>query len=113
MKLRPEVQWFAEQMERKLRANDHKGGWQDDTELALLIRLLEETSEVLAKLRTWRGARAHLKKASALLIDAAIELDEARGFGAAKPKRGYIGELADVANFAMMLADNARTEKRS
>ena len=27
MNLRPEVQKFAEEMERQLRANEHKGGW--------------------------------------------------------------------------------------
>ena len=44
--LRPEVQWFAEQMELQLRANDHKGGWQGDTYMALLTRLKEETDEL-------------------------------------------------------------------
>ena len=26
--VRPEVLWFAQQMEAKLKANDHKGGWE-------------------------------------------------------------------------------------
>jgi len=27
MQLREEVKWFAEEMEKKLLINDHKGGW--------------------------------------------------------------------------------------
>lgn len=37
--VRPEVAAFAIAMERKLRKNDHKGGWQDDAPEALLARL--------------------------------------------------------------------------
>jgi NTP pyrophosphatase (non-canonical NTP hydrolase) len=35
-------------MEQKLRANDHKGGWDDDTLGALFARLLEEVEELRA-----------------------------------------------------------------
>ena len=80
LKLRPEVQWFAEQMERTLRKNDHKGGWQVDSSGALLTRLKEETEELQAALIQGQ--------------DIAPEYS--------------IKEAADVANFAMMLADNAR-----
>ena len=27
--VRPEVKWFAGEMEKQLGANEHKGGWQD------------------------------------------------------------------------------------
>ena len=32
MKLRSEVQKFAEEMEKQLQANEHKGGWKDCTQ---------------------------------------------------------------------------------
>ena len=77
IELRPEVQWFAEHMELALQANDHKGGWRHDSCSALLIRLREETDELKAALQ--KGY--HL--------------------------RHIVQEAADVANFAMMVADNA------
>ncbi|MGO1303645.1 MAG: hypothetical protein ACTMKV_02550 [Sphingomonas parapaucimobilis] len=74
--LRPEVAAFAALMEQQLRANDHKGGWKNDTSFALWSRLLQE----------------------------AIELNEARA--TRNPDSERIGrEAADVANFAMMVAD--------
>ena len=44
--LRPSVLRFAELMELKLRANDHKGGWSEDEAHALLQRASEELAEV-------------------------------------------------------------------
>ena len=87
--LRPEVQWFAEQMEIALRANEHKGGWQRDADYELFARLREESEElreVLAK----RLASAWLGN-----IDDVVK------------------ESSDIANFAMMIADNAMREKVS
>lgn len=73
---RPEVVAFATLMEQQLRANDHKPGWKSDSTFALWSRLLQET----------------------------IELNEART--ARNPDSALIGrEAADVANFAMMVAD--------
>ena len=83
LKLRPEVQWFAEQMEIQLRANDHKGGWQTTDQLDLLHRIRQEATE--------------LKQA--LLPEV---------FG--ETGKDVISEAADVANFAMMIADNAKAE---
>ena len=80
MKLRPEVQWFAEQMELALEANDHKGGWGNDSSSALLTRLREETEEL----------KTTLNKGHRLSPSHAVK------------------EAADVANFAMMIADNAK-----
>lgn len=78
---RPEVVAFANLMEAQLRANDHKGGWRGDTAAALHNRLLEEAEELFDALN-WRSAF----------------------LGDADPER--IGsEAADVANFAMMIAD--------
>ena len=80
IELRPEVQWFAEQMELKLRANDHKGGWANEDLLWLWSRIREEWEEL------------H----TAIFCQDPI------------PQDLIVGEAADVANFAMMVADNAR-----
>lgn len=77
--VRKEVQWFSEQMETKLRENDHKGGWDECSIDWLYSRLQEESREL------WR----------------AVDRDD---FDAADIAR----EAADVANFAMMIADKAR-----
>lgn len=76
--LRPEVRWFAEQMELALRRNDHKGGWQDCDYEYLSDRLRDETLEL-----------------------------EGAVFGGGL-NEAIINEAVDVANFAMMIADNAR-----
>lgn len=82
MNLRPEVQAFAEAMERRLQANDHKPGWKHDTVLSLQVRLDEEVAE----------------------------LDEAVHGTATKER--ILDEAADVANFAMMIADRWDTLTR-
>lgn len=74
---RPEVQWFAKQMESKLQANDHKQHWSKCHPDYLIHRLYQEANEL------WR----------------AIEQK--------KTAHEVIQEAADVANFAMMLADVA------
>lgn len=76
--LRPAVQAFAEAMERKLRKNEHKGGWKDCTWDWLYSRMTDEMCELA------RAARAADHDGS---------------------KRGLLEEAADVANFAMMIAD--------
>lgn len=43
---RPAVKWFAERMERKLLANDHKGGWRDCDLQYLSVRLTQERKEL-------------------------------------------------------------------
>jgi NTP pyrophosphatase (non-canonical NTP hydrolase) len=77
--IRPEVRMFAVQMETQLRANDHKPGWSGDRLVDLLQRIYDE---------------AH-------------ELNEAINCDGGRPER-IIKEAADVANFAMMIADNAQ-----
>ena len=78
--LRPEVKWFAEQMELKLRTNDWKGGWDGEDELWLWSRMMEE----------------------------AAELHSAAFMPGERTLSRIAGEAADVANFAMMLADRFR-----
>jgi hypothetical protein len=68
--LRPEVQWFAEQMELALQANDHKLGWKDCS-------------------KDWLNEQLH-RHTRYLLQD------------------NITRRAANVANFAMMIADNAR-----
>lgn len=79
---RDPLAWFAQEMERRLRVNDHKPGWEDLTDAWLLHRLRQETQELTLALASFKG----------------------------QPARAYavIEEAADVANFAMMVADNAR-----
>ena len=79
MDLRPEVAAFAKAMEAKLKENDHKGGWNrgEDTPDELMARLLEEAEELENALHPMRKR---------------------------DPKR-ILREAADVANFAMMVAD--------
>ncbi len=79
MKLRPVVQRFAEEMERRLRKNDHKGGWDDCGWDYLRTRLLDELEELNA---AWH--RPQTERAVAQITH----------------------EAADLANFAMMVADN-------
>ena len=76
--LRPEVRWFAEQMELQLQANDHKPGWQNSSYSSLLTRLEQETKE----------------------------LEELMKEPWADRKDEMVKECADIANFAMFLADN-------
>lgn len=87
---RPEVRAFADLMEATLRRNDHKGGWKTCKRAWLWERCREELTELLDAMdrqqaydTSDRGARlgpAHFA--------------------------GVIGrEAADVANFAMMIAD--------
>ena len=85
---RPEVRAFADLMEAQLRANDHKPGWKNDSDLDLFERLGEESAELLAALHR------HAKRLS--WGDDWVMEDTA-------PRVGR--EAADVANFAMMIAD--------
>jgi len=74
--IRPELSRFAEIMERKLKANDHRGGWRTCDPLFLLARLLEEAGELAGAVCSPAYDRRLIQK-----------------------------EAADVANFAMMIAD--------
>ena len=81
--LRPEVQAFAQAMETQLRANDHKGGWKDCTRDYLMTCLVDEVSELRAE--------AYGRTFSWYSLEP-------------KPEK-VRAEAADVANFAMMIAD--------
>lgn len=90
MKIRKEVLQFAQDMERKLQANDHKGGWKDEDYDWLFDQMkkeLKEVEEIFDKL-SWSSL---------------YDLDDS-------VKKSIIDELADVANFAMMIADQIKTD---
>ena len=89
LRLRREVAAFAQLMERKLRENDYKGGWRNEDTEALLTRLQQEAYELQVATET-SGAWCSYPPAAVL----------------GKKGRNTIGrEAADVANFAMMIAD--------
>jgi len=73
--LRDELAAFAVECERKLRKNDHKGHWESCTVSYLLRRLGEEKAELVHAIKE--------KRSRAVVM----------------------AEAADVANFAMMVAD--------
>lgn len=76
---RPQVRAFADLMEAQLRANDHKGGWENEDPLDLMDRLYEEAQELF---------------------------DELPAATATTDWSARVGrEAADVSNFAMMIAD--------
>jgi hypothetical protein len=81
---RDDVRWFAVEMETKLRANDHKGHWRNCDFPYLDRRLDEEIKEL---------------KSALSRLDHPVTPEQ---------RQRVIAEAADVANFAMMIADNAR-----
>jgi len=89
MKLRKELQWFAEEMEAKLRENDHKSGWHGNTVRSLFQRLREESDELLVQSHP-------------------LQLDTIAETLSREDACELIRECADIANFAMMIADNIR-----
>jgi len=82
-RVRKEVQKFSVEMEEVLKANDHKGGWEDCSIEYLFFKLIEEVGEV-SKILQWYVAEE-------------AEVDEIEAEKAHK-------ECVDIANVAMMLA---------
>lgn len=104
MKLRPQVQAFAEAMEKKLRENDHKGGWKDVcgcTTGYLTRRLRTELRELVTEIG--KTNRAYTKYGQGRY---GLERDQLAARKKLDGQRAkLLGEAADVANFAMMIAD--------
>jgi hypothetical protein len=90
--IREEVAAFATHMESKLRGNDHKGGWENDDLGSLVSRAVEELQELQRAISAFEHVRYSPKATAEALKDAA---------------KLVLREAADVANFAMMIADNA------
>ena len=71
--IRPEIVHFARAMERKMKANEHKNGWRDVTPDYALKKFMREVVELIM---------AH---------------------GQAAPHDEVMSEIADCANYLMML----------
>lgn len=89
---REEVSHFATIMEARLREHDDRPGWTGESFRYLIFRLNEELNELYA-------CFSH-----PVLMDGEVE-------PIADPEK-IIFEAADVANFAMMIADNLRAARR-
>ena len=74
-------------MEKILKQNDHKSGWQTAPYNYLYRRLLEETTELF------------------------IALYEYKIYSGRSKKEAIINECVDIANFAMMIADKSLNNK--
>lgn len=81
---RPDVQRFALLMEQVLRRNDHKGGWKEMLPNELIQRMRDELDEVDTEYTYYEIGNFSMER---FAISTALE-------------------AADVANFAMFLADN-------
>lgn len=75
------VPWFVDMMREKLLANAHKGTWRNDAVGDLFLRLKLEVDELERVIETRR------------------------------PRHMVVRECADVANFAMMIADVMHIEE--
>lgn len=84
--VRPAVSWFGTRMEAKLAVNDHKPNWNTQTMEYLHERLGQEADELYNAFRYYNS------------LPPDVPNDKAR--------EKAIDECADVANFAMMIADN-------
>lgn len=90
--VRESVMWFSKEMEAKLAINDHKGGWAACDVRWLLNRLNEELEELENIISTRELESGYRSAGEGLSI---IDTDN----------EAIIKEAADVANFAMMIAD--------
>lgn len=89
--VRPSVAWFATKMEEKLAINDHKGGWKK-CEIDWLIERIEAELEELKHVYGFRKADWGRSVGEGIqFVDISNE--------------AIISECADIANFAMMVAD--------
>jgi len=90
--VRLKVQQFALLMEQKLRENDAKGGWHGESTGWLMSRLHQEAEEVTRAIVAQDIVRSLPQTRETAVTLIALRRNIAR-------------EAADVANFAMMIAD--------
>ncbi len=90
-KYRPKLNWFIENMEGRLEENDHKGDWSDMYMMELLTFIYNK----------------EVKLEDSVLEDLNPENVEVNG--RKENLRQIVKRSADVANFAMMIADIAQT----
>jgi len=89
VEIRPAIMRFAQLMERELRENDYKGGWEDMSDEELVFRTKEELMELERAMHTSCPYCGDKMKH--------LDNDDVRS------------EAADVANFLMMIVDNRDT----
>ena len=82
-----DLHWFTDLMQQKLDKNRWKGGWQDDSYWQLLVKLEEETHELSTAMTMYS---LHKDKES---------------------KEALMWEAIDVANYAMMIVSNLRSQE--
>lgn len=92
---REELKWFSKNMEQKLKENDYKGGWDDVTVNFLLERLDCEFKELQNIINEF-------------ISDTGRSVED----GLLLPiyPQDIVRECADVANFAMMIADKFKKD---
>lgn len=96
LSLRPQVAAFAQLMEKKLRENDRKGGWRNCTTAYLSRRCGNELEEL----------RAVVKRGNDWVRASMFPSGRGPQFSDNAEMAKQVGrEAADVANFAMMIAD--------
>lgn len=83
---REELVWFASKMDEQLSDNDHKGHWCDEKPSYLLYKLIAELAELTETLHENMSDWANQKYT----------------------RDAIVSECADLANYAMMIADNAK-----
>ena len=88
--IRPAMMRFAAEMERVLRANDYKGGWERMTDRQIASRILDEA-----------------KEADRAAVDLMVSHTPTQ-----KHRAALLKEAVDVANFGMMLMDPDREENQ-
>ena len=84
MKLRPEVQRFAEEMEKQLRKNEHKGGWKNCSYDFLRQELYKNYYELNMLLEHPGGNLVEIRE----------------------NVKKVVLRCANIGNFAMMISDN-------
>ena len=90
-----EIAWFAEQMQQKLSENEHKEHWINNGLISLFLGMEGEVAEA--------------DDAMDGLMNALVDQPDSANIR--KMVDELIRECADVANFAMMIADIARRLK--
>jgi NTP pyrophosphatase (non-canonical NTP hydrolase) len=85
------IETFADDMQRQIEANSYKGGWKKEPIGWLFDRLRQESDELLIEIRKFEDS--WMERDKKILIQL---------------RKSIITEAADVANFAMMIADNLR-----
>jgi hypothetical protein len=106
-RVRREVASFCSKMERKLKANEHKGGWKDCEVTWLRQRLGDELCELDRAIKLLDLDRAMKLLDLAKLVNYPEELAMLTGVRR-KVRRSDVGEeCTDIANLAMMIDDVA------